>query len=105
MLATAEHLMTGCGFNVVYGYTQSDEISLLFALGENGFQTTRVEAGTHLFDGFYVGYRRNFGAETWHGENTNEVRAEFEVMPHITLEGDYGDASSGGVSLFYGRDY
>jgi tRNA(His) 5'-end guanylyltransferase len=37
MLATAEHLMTGCGFDVVYGYTQSDEISLLFAAGENGF--------------------------------------------------------------------
>lgn len=37
MLATAEHLMTGCGFNVVYGYTQSDEISLLFALEENSF--------------------------------------------------------------------
>jgi tRNA(His) 5'-end guanylyltransferase len=38
MLATAEHLMAGCGFNVVYGYTQSDEISLLFALDENNFQ-------------------------------------------------------------------
>jgi tRNA(His) guanylyltransferase len=38
MLATAEHLMTGCGFNVIYGYTQSDEISLLFALEENSFQ-------------------------------------------------------------------
>src|SRR5258705_9690347 len=38
MLATAEHLMTGCGFNIVYGYTQSDEISLLFALDENSFQ-------------------------------------------------------------------
>lgn len=37
MLSTAEHLMTGCGFNVVYGYTQSDEISLLFALEENSF--------------------------------------------------------------------
>ena len=37
MLATAEHLMTDCGFNVVYGYVQSDEISLLFAVGENGF--------------------------------------------------------------------
>jgi len=31
MLAAAEHLMTGCGFSVIYGYTQSDEISLLFA--------------------------------------------------------------------------
>jgi tRNA(His) 5'-end guanylyltransferase len=38
MLATAEHLMSGCGFNIVYGYTQSDEISLLFALEENSFQ-------------------------------------------------------------------
>lgn len=37
MLHTAEHLMTGCGFNVPYGYTQSDEISLLFAPDENGF--------------------------------------------------------------------
>lgn len=38
MLSTAEYLMTGCGFNVAYGYTQSDEISLLFASNENGFQ-------------------------------------------------------------------
>lgn len=38
MLTTAEHLMSGCGFNFVYGYTQSDEISLLFALEENSFQ-------------------------------------------------------------------
>ena len=37
MLETAEHLMSGCGFNVVYGYTESDEISLLFALEESGF--------------------------------------------------------------------
>jgi tRNA(His) guanylyltransferase len=38
MLATADHLMTGCGVNIVYGYTQSDEMSLLFALAENSFQ-------------------------------------------------------------------
>lgn len=38
MLATAEHLMTASGFQVVYGYTQSDEISLLFARDENSFQ-------------------------------------------------------------------
>src|SRR5687767_6281695 len=29
MVETTEHLMN-CGFNVVFGYTQSDEISLLF---------------------------------------------------------------------------
>ena len=36
MLDAVEHLMT-CGFNVVYGYTESDEISLLFSLEENSF--------------------------------------------------------------------
>jgi tRNA(His) 5'-end guanylyltransferase len=37
MVQTAEHLMSGCGFNVVYGYTESDEISVLFARQEDGF--------------------------------------------------------------------
>jgi tRNA(His) guanylyltransferase len=38
MLQTAEYLMTGCGFNIILGYTQSDEISLLFHLDEGSFQ-------------------------------------------------------------------
>ena len=37
MVETAEHLMSGCGFNMVYGYTESDEISLLFGVEENSF--------------------------------------------------------------------
>lgn len=37
MVETAEHLMSGCGFNMKYGYTESDEISLLFGLEENSF--------------------------------------------------------------------
>jgi tRNA(His) 5'-end guanylyltransferase len=37
MVETAEHLMSGCGFNMVYGFTESDEISLLFGLEENSF--------------------------------------------------------------------
>lgn len=37
MLQTAEHLMNNSGFNFTYGYTQSDEISLLFHLAENSF--------------------------------------------------------------------
>ncbi|MEP7338735.1 MAG: tRNA(His) guanylyltransferase Thg1 family protein, partial [Acidobacteriota bacterium] len=36
MVATTEHLMQS-GFRIVYGYTQSDEISLLFDLNENAF--------------------------------------------------------------------
>src|SRR4026208_742938 len=37
MLATAEHLMAECGFKIIFAYTQSDEISLLFALEDNSF--------------------------------------------------------------------
>lgn len=36
MVATTAHLMA-CGFSVVYGYTQSDEISLLMRLDETAF--------------------------------------------------------------------
>ena len=36
MVGTVEHLMN-CGFRVLYGYTQSDEISLLFHIDDNTF--------------------------------------------------------------------
>ncbi|WP_028981910.1 tRNA(His) guanylyltransferase Thg1 family protein [Sporocytophaga myxococcoides] len=36
MIETVKHLMN-CGFKVIYGYTESDEISLLFDLNENLF--------------------------------------------------------------------
>lgn len=37
MVETTDFLISGCGFNIVYGYTESDEISLLFGLDENSF--------------------------------------------------------------------
>src|SRR5437870_13010026 len=37
MVETAEYLMSGCGFTMIYGYTESDEISLLFGMQEDGF--------------------------------------------------------------------
>ena len=36
MVQTTEHLLT-CGFNVIYGYTESDEISILFHPDDNTF--------------------------------------------------------------------
>ena len=36
MVKTVKYLMD-CGFRIVYGYTESDEISLLFHIDENGF--------------------------------------------------------------------
>ncbi len=37
MVATVKHLMQ-CGFKILYGYTQSDEISLLFDLNDSTFE-------------------------------------------------------------------
>lgn len=37
MVGTVEHLMTKSGFSFVYGYTESDEISLLFTLESQDF--------------------------------------------------------------------
>lgn len=37
MVETSKYLMRDCGFRIVYGYTQSDEISLLFHVDENMF--------------------------------------------------------------------
>jgi tRNA(His) guanylyltransferase len=36
MVETVKHLMS-CGFNVIYGFTESDEISLLFDYNESAF--------------------------------------------------------------------
>ena len=36
MVGTTEHLMD-CGFRIIYGYTQSDEISLVFHRDDNSF--------------------------------------------------------------------
>ena len=36
MTTTVRHLMN-CGFSIAYGYTESDEISLLFAVNDNTF--------------------------------------------------------------------
>jgi len=41
MVTTVEHLMQ-CGFRVIYGYTQSDEISLLFHRDETAFDANSV---------------------------------------------------------------
>jgi hypothetical protein len=45
MVATTEHLMN-CGYRVLYGYTPSDEISLLFHPNENSFgrQTRKLNS-------------------------------------------------------------
>lgn len=38
MLETVEHLMTNSGFKFIFGFSESDEISLLFAMDDDSFQ-------------------------------------------------------------------
>lgn len=47
MVSTVEHLMD-CGFKIVYGFTESDEISLLFDLNENAFGRKERKLNTVL---------------------------------------------------------
>lgn len=68
-------------------------------------QQTRVEAGTYVKDRIYLGYRRNFGADTEHGENANEVRVEYQISPRVSVESEYGDQGRGGANVVFSKDY
>ena len=48
MVDTTKHLMEKSGFRIIYGYTQSDEISLLFAPDENTFNRKVRKINTTL---------------------------------------------------------
>ncbi|MCM8529308.1 MAG: hypothetical protein NE327_22485 [Lentisphaeraceae bacterium] len=47
MVSTVKHLMN-CGFNIRYGFTESDEISLLFDIAENAFGRKERKINTIL---------------------------------------------------------
>jgi len=53
----------------------------------------------------YVGFMRRFDANPQLGENENEVRMEYSITPHWTLEGRWGNRNTGGASLIWSRDY
>jgi translocation and assembly module TamB len=53
----------------------------------------------------YVGYTRRFEANRQLGENENEVRVEYAISPHWSLEGRWGTSNTGGASLIWSRDY
>ncbi|MGI5861200.1 MAG: translocation/assembly module TamB domain-containing protein [Myxococcales bacterium] len=63
-----------------------------------------LEAGTYVTDDIYIGYLRNFGADT-KKENTNEVRVEYQLTPRVNIESKYGDEQKGGVDVIFSKDY
>ncbi|HEY0839105.1 MAG TPA: translocation/assembly module TamB domain-containing protein, partial [Vulgatibacter sp.] len=60
---------------------------------------TVVEAGTYVARNLYVGFVRNFLAEP--GENSNEVRAQYELSRTVGIQTRFGDAGNGGVEVVW----
>jgi translocation and assembly module TamB len=67
--------------------------------------SSQLRAGKYVTDKIYVGYTRRFNANPEQGENTNEVRVEYQISPRWTFQSRYGDAQSGGASVLWSKDY
>lgn len=81
MVATTEHLMN-CGFRVVYGYTQSDEISLLFHPEENAFGRKLRKYNSILAGEASAQFTLLLGAHA-------AFDCRLSQLPNVELVGDY----------------
>jgi translocation and assembly module TamB len=81
-----------------------DVISIEAGGGEN-LKGTRVEVGTYLSDKWYVGGEYRVNADTSKGENNIGVRLEYQFTPRFSVQGEYGDARSGGADVIWSREY
>jgi translocation and assembly module TamB len=73
--------------------------------GDSGLAGAKLEVGTYVTDKIYVGYTGRVGANPLQGENANAVRFEYQFSPRWSLEGQYGDARSGGLDLIWSKEY
>ncbi|ATB50515.1 translocation/assembly module TamB [Corallococcus macrosporus] len=73
--------------------------------GDSGIAGTKLEVGTYVTDKIYVGYTGRVGANLQQGENANAVRFEYQLGTRWSLEGQYGDARSGGLDLIWTNQY
>lgn len=73
--------------------------------GASGIAGTKLEVGTYVTDKIYVGYTGRVGANLQQGENANAVRFEYQLGTRWSLEGQYGDARSGGLDLIWTNQY
>ena len=69
------------------------------------FDSGQIRMGKYLGDRFYVGYTRRYNANPEQGENSNEMKVEYQVTPRWTLETRYGDANAGSASFIWSKDY
>jgi translocation and assembly module TamB len=64
-----------------------------------------LRAGKYLGDRVYVGYVRRFEANPALGENTDELRLEYQITPRWSFESRYGTQGAGGASVIWSKDY
>ena len=81
MVATTEHLMQ-CGFRIIYGYTQSDEISLLFDPNENAFGRKLRKYDSILAGEASAKFALLLGAHA-------AFDCRISLLPNANLVGDY----------------
>jgi translocation and assembly module TamB len=65
----------------------------------------QLRMGKYLSDKVYVGYTRRFNARQEQGENSDELRLEYQMTPRWTLETRYGNANTGSASIIWSKDY
>jgi translocation and assembly module TamB len=86
-----------------------DKIPLDFSVestGGEGIGAFKAEVGKYLSDQWYVGSDFRLGADTTRGESNVSIKTEYQITPHIGLQGEYGvDARTGSADLIWSRDY
>ena len=74
--------------------------------GDVSFDATTARVGGYIpGTPVFVGYTRRFDAREQQGENQHEVRLEYSIDSHWTLEGRWGEANTGAASLMWSKDY
>ncbi|MBT9558716.1 MAG: translocation/assembly module TamB domain-containing protein [Myxococcales bacterium] len=67
--------------------------------GGSQLSKTRITVGRRILRNLMVAYHADLGARE--GENTNEVRLQYELTQRLHLDGRYGDGKAGAMDLFY----
>jgi tRNA(His) guanylyltransferase len=88
--ATVEHLME-CGFRVVYGYTQSDEISLLFHPDENTFSRKTRKYDSVLAGEASAVFSLRLGAVACFDCRISELPQRKDVIDYFRWRHSYAD--------------
>lgn len=67
--------------------------------------SARIEAGKYVTSDLYVAYVGRLGADPTLLENRNAVHLEYDLGARWSFQGEYGDAKTGTLDLFWTKRY